>query len=96
MALGTPVIASRVAGIPEALDGGRCGLLVPSGDVAALADAIDRVLRHADLRQTFARLARARAEDKFDMWRNGSRLAEHLEATERRASRGRPLALTHS
>ena len=96
MALGTPVIASRVAGIPEALDGGRCGLLVPSGDVAALADAIDRVLRHADLRQTFARLARARAEDKFDMWRNGRRLAEHLEATERRASRGRPLALTHS
>src|SRR5207244_2225703 len=72
MALGTPVIASRIAGIPEALDDGRCGLLVPSGDLEALADAIARLLQHADLRQTFARLGRARAEDKFDMWRNGA------------------------
>src|SRR5205823_8813185 len=44
MALGTPVIASRVAGIPEALDDGRCGPLVPPGDVGALADAIARLL----------------------------------------------------
>src|SRR5256886_4317401 len=72
MALGTPVIASRIAGIPEALDDGRCGLLVPSGDLEALADAIARLLQHADLRQTFARLGRARAEDKFDIWRHGA------------------------
>src|SRR5256884_5128153 len=90
MALGTPVIASRIAGIPEALDDGRCGLLVPSGDLEALADAIARLLQHADLRQTFARLGRARAEDKFDMWRNGVRLAEHLAATRRLAAGGRP------
>jgi glycosyltransferase involved in cell wall biosynthesis len=96
MALGTPVIASRIAGIPEALDDGRCGLLVPSGDLEALADAIARLLQHADLRQTFARLGRARAEDKFDMWRNGARLAEHLAATRRLAPGGRPLALAHS
>ena len=96
MALGTPVIASRIAGIPEALDDGRCGLLVPSGDLEALADAIARLLQHADLRQTFARLGRARAEDKFDMWRNGARLAEHLAATRRLAAGGRPLALAHS
>jgi len=96
MALGTPVIASRIAGIPEALDDGRCGLLVPSGDLEALADAIARLLQHADLRRTFARLGRARAEDKFDMWRNGARLAEHLAATRRRATGGRPLALAHS
>lgn len=36
MAVGTPVIASRVAGIPEALDDGRCGALVPPKDVGAL------------------------------------------------------------
>lgn len=96
MALGTPVIASRVAGIPEALDGGRCGLLVPSGDLGALTDGIERVLRHADLRRTFARLGRARAEEKFDMWRNGARLAGQLEATRRLAVAGRVLALAHS
>ncbi len=96
MALGTPVIASRVAGIPEALDDGRCGLLVPSGDLGALADAIERLLGHADLRQTFARLGRAHVEDKFDMWRNGARLAEQLGATRRLAPGRRALALAHS
>ena len=85
-----------LAGIPEALDDGRCGLLVPSGDLAALTDAIERLLRHADLRQTFARLGRARAEDKFDMWRNGARLAEHLGATRRLAPGGRALAMANS
>src|SRR5207249_2574453 len=40
MAVGTPVVASRVAGIPEALDDGRCGALVPPADVAGLADAM--------------------------------------------------------
>jgi glycosyltransferase involved in cell wall biosynthesis len=92
MALGTPVIASRVAGIPEALDDGRCGLLVPSRDLRALTDAIERLLQHGDLRQTFARLGRARAEDKFDMWRNGARLAERLGATRRLAPGGPALA----
>src|SRR5204862_6115808 len=82
--------ASRIAGIPEALDDGRCGLLVPSGDLEALADAIARLLQHADLRRTFARLGRARAEGKFDMWRNGARLAEHLAATRRPATGGPP------
>jgi glycosyltransferase involved in cell wall biosynthesis len=99
MALGTPVIASRVAGIPEALDDGRCGLLVPSRDLRALANAIERLLQDGDLRQTFARLGRARVEDKFDMWRNGARLAEHLGATRRLAPGvpdGRAHALAHS
>jgi glycosyltransferase involved in cell wall biosynthesis len=81
MALGTPVIASRVAGIPEALDDGRCGLLVPPGDVGALADAVTRLLDDAELRQSLARRGRERTEEKFDMWRNGARLADRLRRT---------------
>ena len=92
MALGTPVIASRVAGIPEALDDGRCGLLVPPADVPALADAIGRLLRDAGLRETFARLGRQRTEEKFDMWPNGARLADHLRAVRRTAPATRVLA----
>jgi glycosyltransferase involved in cell wall biosynthesis len=75
MALGTPVIASRVAGIPEALDDG-CGLLVPPRDVGALADAIATLLGDAALRRTLAGRARRRTEQLFDMTRTGARLAE--------------------
>ncbi|HYT98902.1 MAG TPA: glycosyltransferase family 4 protein [Gemmatimonadales bacterium] len=89
MALGTPVIASRVAGIPEALDDGRCGVLVPPRDVAALASALERLLGDAALRQTLARRARQRTEEKFDMWHNGAQLAEHLRAIRRLAPAAR-------
>ena len=77
MALGTPVIASRVAGIPEALDDG-CGVLVPPRDVGALADAIALVLGDAALRRSLAQRARTRTEQQFDMARTGPRLAEVL------------------
>lgn len=83
MALGTPVIASDIAGIHEALDDGRCGLLVPPRDVPALAKAIESLLQNAVMRRTFAERARKRAEDKFDIWRNGRSLAEHLRTVER-------------
>jgi len=83
MAVGTPVVASRVAGIPEALDDGRCGVLVPPADVAALADAIAGVLADEDRRRQFAARGRRRTEELFDAWRNGSRLADHLRAMRR-------------
>src|SRR5207244_3693789 len=72
MSVGTPVVASRVAGIPEALDDGRCGVLVPPADVAALADAIAGVLADEDRRRQFAARGRRRTEELFDAWRNGS------------------------
>ncbi len=78
MALGAPVVASDVAGIPEALAGGRHGLLVPPRDVEALANAIQRLLESPDLRRRFASGARAFAENKYDLWRNGRELAKVL------------------
>jgi colanic acid/amylovoran biosynthesis glycosyltransferase len=83
MAVGTPVIASHVSGIPELLDQGRCGILVPPKDVQALAAAIERLLADAALRRTYAEDARRYAEDALDLWRNGARLAEHLRSVER-------------
>ncbi len=83
MALGTPVIASDIAGIHEALDNGRCGMLVPARDVASLVGAIKTLLADSQLRQRFAGLARKHAEEKFDMWRNGKTLAELLRNTTR-------------
>jgi glycosyltransferase involved in cell wall biosynthesis len=88
MAVGTPVIASRVAGIPEALDEGRCGVLVPPGDVTALTDALAALLADDARRRSFAARGRERTEALFDMWRNGSRLAEHLRTTRRNGGEG--------
>jgi colanic acid/amylovoran biosynthesis glycosyltransferase len=83
MALGTPVVASNVAGIPELLDNGRCGMLVPPRDVKALAAAIETLLAQKTLQQKYADAAREHAEKKYDLWRNGQRLAERLRSTTR-------------
>ena len=44
MAAGTPILASAVGGVPDVLDGGRAGRLVPYGNVTALAAALRGVL----------------------------------------------------
>jgi glycosyltransferase involved in cell wall biosynthesis len=50
MARGVPVVATAVGGQPEVVDGGRVGLLVPAGEPASLADAIQRLLSDEPLR----------------------------------------------
>jgi glycosyltransferase involved in cell wall biosynthesis len=83
MALGLPVVASQVAGIPELLDNGNCGMLVPPQDVDALANAITAMLHSEERRLHYARVGRAFAEHTFDLWRNGHWLTERLRATQR-------------
>jgi glycosyltransferase involved in cell wall biosynthesis len=48
---GCAIIATNVDGIPELLDRGRCGILVPPNDPAALAEQMGRLLGDQDLRQ---------------------------------------------
>ena len=67
MACGLPVVASRVGGIPEVVDDGVQGLLVPVGDVEALAQAMARYALDADLRARHGRAARTRVEERFSM-----------------------------
>lgn len=86
MALGTPVIASDVAGIPDALRGG-CGVLVPPKNPAALADAIEALLADRTMRGGIAEHARRRVEERYDMWHNGARLARLLRSTRRNPGR---------
>ena len=63
MAAGLPVVASDVGGIPEVVRHGETGLLVPPGDVAALAAALDRLVADPGLREHLAAGARRRAAD---------------------------------
>jgi glycosyltransferase involved in cell wall biosynthesis len=83
MALGTPVIASRVAGIPELLDDGNCGILIPPGDIPELADAIETLLLNPKKGIQYAEKARQFAETYFDLWKNGLRLSTLLQKTKR-------------
>jgi glycosyltransferase involved in cell wall biosynthesis len=61
MAAGRPLVASRVAGIPQVIDDGRNGLLVPAGDTRALAEALRRLLREPDTRARLGEEARRTA-----------------------------------
>lgn len=62
MALGVPVVATRVGGVPEVVEDGRQGLLVPAADPAALAMAIAAVLGDRMRAGAMGALGRARAE----------------------------------
>jgi glycosyltransferase involved in cell wall biosynthesis len=82
LASGTPLVASRVAGIPSVVTDGETGLLVPERDVAALAGALERLMRDAGARAAMGDRARAyvRAEHSW------ARVAERFEAAYERAA----------
>ncbi len=66
MASGKPIVATRVGGIPEAVENGKNGILVPPGDSQALARAIAQLLDNPRKAQEMGRASRARAELLFD------------------------------
>ncbi|MCB9089557.1 MAG: glycosyltransferase [Calditrichae bacterium] len=70
MAMRLPVIATPVGGIPEMVEEGISGLIVPPGDAAALADAIRKLIDDPQLSAELGRNARKRVEERFDINRN--------------------------
>jgi glycosyltransferase involved in cell wall biosynthesis len=69
LASGTPVVATRHAGIPEAVEHGRTGWLVEEGATGALAQALTRTLQDRDRWDEMSRLARERAVLHFSLAR---------------------------
>ena len=61
MAAGLPVAANRVGGVPEILEEGITGLMVPAHDPRAMAQAIGRLLSDSELRARLGSAARKRA-----------------------------------
>ena len=80
MASMRPVVASDVAGIGSAVTDGEAGVLVPPGDAAALASALDALGRRAAVRQALGERARARAEREFELGRCTERFVAVVEA----------------
>jgi len=66
LAMGLPVIASDIGGLPHIIQSGDCGYLCPVGDVGAIARHIEEL--HADraLRESLGRNARAYAFEHLD------------------------------
>jgi glycosyltransferase involved in cell wall biosynthesis len=75
MQLGLPIVASRVGGIPEVLGNGERGLLVPPGDAAALAEAVDAVLADPALARRLG-AAGLRHAPEYDWDRVGAQIHE--------------------
>ena len=65
MASGTPVVASKVGGVPEMIVDGTTGILVPPKDAAALARSIETVLADRDLARKMSTDARTRVLEEF-------------------------------
>jgi N-acetyl-alpha-D-glucosaminyl L-malate synthase BshA len=65
MCFGCPSVSTGVGGIPEVVEDNRSGLLVPFGDVAALAEAVESLIDDAARRGTLARAAQVRARERF-------------------------------
>jgi glycosyltransferase involved in cell wall biosynthesis len=68
-ALGKPIVATAVDGVPEILEDGQTGLLVPPGDSGALADAVVRLLRDKDEAGRLAERARSLVPFRFPLRR---------------------------
>jgi glycosyltransferase involved in cell wall biosynthesis len=66
LALETPVVATRIAGVPELIAPGENGLLVTPGDVAELGEAISTLLADDPRRERFARAGRETICQRFD------------------------------
>jgi phenylacetate-CoA ligase len=61
-AAGLPLVSTAAGGIPEMVDHGQTGLIVPPGDPAAMARAVASLLERPEQARAMARRARRRAE----------------------------------
>jgi glycosyltransferase involved in cell wall biosynthesis len=67
MALGAPIVATAVGGVPELIEDGVHGLLVPPRDPGSLADAIDRLLADRTMAARLGSAARERQRAEHDL-----------------------------
>ena len=79
MAMGVPVLATRVSAIPELVEDGRTGLLVDPGEHQQMAQCMAKLLVGEELRQRIIDSARRRVREEFDNRELIQRLAEVFE-----------------
>ncbi len=80
MAMGVPVVSTRISGIPECVEDGVTGILVPEKNVEALAAAIETILGNPDLGAHYGEAARQKIAASFDAKKNVHKIARALHA----------------
>ncbi len=75
-AAGVPIVATAVGGTPEVVVHGETGFLVPSGQPAALADGLNRLLGSPEVRQAMGDAGRRRMRDHFTFEAQAKRYGE--------------------
>jgi glycosyltransferase involved in cell wall biosynthesis len=78
MAAGLPIVAARAGAVPEVVEDGVTGLLVPPGDPPAVAAALIRLLDDKEARRSMGEEGTRRAE-RFELARVAERFLEELE-----------------
>lgn len=81
MASRVPVIASRVAGVPELVEDGVSGFLVPPGRLDNLTDRLGQLLSAPELCRRMGKAGRAKVVAEFDQEGEAKRLSERFETT---------------
>lgn len=94
LAVGLPVIASNISGIPEIVRPGVTGQLVPPRDAGALAAAIQKVMSDPETAHLLARRGRELVEQEFSLERNVQSLSKLFQDVIKRRKPGVSLAGT--
>lgn len=81
MSMGKPVIATTVGGIPEIIKDGVNGMLIPPGDSASIANAIERLIDNPDFCKTISAEGRKTVENNFSDMAMGERFDAILRET---------------
>jgi glycosyltransferase involved in cell wall biosynthesis len=100
MASSLPIVTTRVAAIPEAVQDGESGFVIESDDAEALRDRLERLAQSPELRAQMGRCSRRVGEERFDMNKNANQIAEILLKLGKGRSAGRealdrPLSPAH-
>jgi glycosyltransferase involved in cell wall biosynthesis len=80
MAMGLPAVSTTLSGIPELVEDGVNGLLVPPNNPVALADALAKLLKDASLRARLGRKARAKIVADYALAHNSAELLALFQA----------------
>jgi N-acetyl-alpha-D-glucosaminyl L-malate synthase BshA len=86
MCFACPSVSTRVGGIPELVEDNESGLLVPVGDIAALAKALEALIHDEPRRRAIGRAAQVRARERF----SADVIVPRYEALYQRLSRPTP------